>query len=68
MCGEGKALFGSIYKACENVRCLKPVIIHCEKYKNLSSVMEPMVLITNFFFYHRLYLHQFGNLWVRTRS
>ena len=59
MCGEGKALFGPIYKACENVRCLKPVIIHCGKYKTLSSVMEPMVLIMNFFFYHRLNPHQF---------
>ena len=45
---------------CENVRCLRPVIIHRGKYKNLSSVMEPMVLIMNFFFYHRLNLHQFG--------
>lgn len=34
---------------CENVRCLRPVIIHRGKYKNLSSVMEPMVLIMNFF-------------------
>ena len=59
ICGEEKALFGPIYKACENVRRLKPVIIHCGKYKTLSSVMEPMVLIMNFFFYHRLNLHQF---------
>lgn len=26
--GAEKALVGQIYKACENVRCLKPMIIH----------------------------------------
>lgn len=27
--GAEKALVGQIYKACENVRCLKPMTSHC---------------------------------------
>lgn len=68
MCGAGKALVGPIYKACENVRCLKPVIIHCGKYVDLPGVTEPVVLIMNFFFYHKLNLHEFWKFGVRTRS
>ena len=29
ICGIEKALVGQIYKACENVRYLKPIIINC---------------------------------------
>jgi hypothetical protein len=29
MCGTEKGLVGNIYKACENARCSKPMVMHC---------------------------------------
>ena len=29
MCGVGKGLVGQIYKACESMGCLLPMILHC---------------------------------------
>lgn len=45
VCGAGKGLMGQIYKACENIRCLDPTVIHfiiyqqvlCRKHFNFST-------------------------------
>ncbi|XP_033606232.1 general transcription factor II-I repeat domain-containing protein 2B isoform X1 [Cryptotermes secundus] len=56
MSGTGKCLVGSIYTACENARCTRPMFINCiihqhvlcGKYLNLSCVLEPVVSTVNF--------------------
>ena len=53
---SGKRFFGKIYKACENVECLNPMLIYCSihqkilcgKYLNLSCIIEPIALKVNF--------------------
>ena len=56
MCGTGKGLVGKIFKACEEAKCSKPLVIHCiihqqalcGKHLNLSCVIEPVVSAVNF--------------------
>jgi len=56
MCGTGKGLVGNIYKACQNARSSKPMVIHCifhqqvlcGKYLNISCVLEPVMSTVNF--------------------
>lgn len=50
-----KRLFGQICKACENVKCLKPILIYytihqkvlCGKYLHLLCVIKPIVSKVN---------------------
>lgn len=56
MCGTGKGLVGQIFKACEEAKCTKPLVIHCiihqqvlcGKHLNLSCVIEVVVSVVNF--------------------
>ena len=50
MCGAGNGRAGHMYKSCENVSRVKPLVIHCSiqqevlcrKYLNPSCVIEPV--------------------------
>jgi len=35
VCGAEKRLVGQIYKTCENIRCLKPTVIHSIIYQQV---------------------------------
>lgn len=67
MFGAGKDFIRQVYEAYENVRCLKPAVIHCivhqqlprRKYLNLSCVNEPLGSVLNFTFSCGLNHHQF---------
>ena len=69
MSGTGKGLVVSIYTACENTRCTRPMVIHCiihqhvlcGKYLNLSCVLEPVVSTVNFIRSRGLNHRQFPN-------
>lgn len=43
MCGAEKDLIGQIYKAYENIRCLKPVVIHCIHQQGLWKAFESVM-------------------------
>ena len=70
MCGGEKCLLvGQIYKACENVRCSQPIVIHClihfqvlcGKFLNPWCITEPLVSTVNFICYRRLNCSQSMN-------
>lgn len=56
MCGTGKGLVGQIFKACEEAKYNKPLVIHCiihqqvlcAKNLNLSCVIEVVLTVVNF--------------------
>jgi len=65
--GRGKGLVGHIFKACEESKCSKPMVIHCiihqqalcGRYLNLLCVTEPVVSAINFIRSHGLRHRQF---------
>lgn len=58
MFGAREDLIRQIYEAYENIRCLKPAVVHhiihqelpCRKYLSLSCVNEPLGSVLNFTF------------------
>lgn len=67
MCGAGIDLVGKIEKACENMKYLNNMIIHCvmhwqvlcRKYLNLSCVINLVVSVVNFIHSPGFSHHQF---------
>ena len=73
MCGTQKGLVGQIYKACEELKCTKPMVIHCiihqqalcGKHLNLSCVIELVVSAVNFIRSRGLNHRQFRAFFIR---
>lgn len=48
MCGAEKGLVAQIYKACENIRCLKLVVIHCSIYSSADTLQKMLESIMKY--------------------